>query len=291
MVHIPVPYTIFGDIDGRISCIEYLDKAFDYARQTHIKILIDLHSVPGGQNGFDNSGTCGLCTWHTKDSYYQETMRVLKQLALRNKGREELFGIQPMNEPANTFIFNLNKGLHKNRYPERVSISSVIPRNKLEEFYLDVYNQIMPILGKERALVLHDQFEPMSWNDFMPKEEYPNIYMDTHMYLNFSEYGMPTKNLENYLDVIQNDFSKTIEYMEQAHPTIVGEWCLAQHMNGLKEADKETKRFLYKQIADAQLQAWQKGHGGIFWSYDLEAQGKEDWSFIKSVENRWLSYK
>ena len=59
LVRIPVPYFIFGDVSGHPGCIEYLDRAFDWAERTGLKILIDLHTVPGSQNGFDNGGHGG----------------------------------------------------------------------------------------------------------------------------------------------------------------------------------------------------------------------------------------
>lgn len=47
LVRIPVPYFIFGDVPGHPGCIEYLDRAFDWAERAGLKILIDLHTVPG----------------------------------------------------------------------------------------------------------------------------------------------------------------------------------------------------------------------------------------------------
>ena len=59
LVRIPIPYFIFGDWPGHPGCIAYLDRAFRWARETGLKIMIDLHTVPGSQNGFDNGGlTC-----------------------------------------------------------------------------------------------------------------------------------------------------------------------------------------------------------------------------------------
>ena len=60
-VRIPVPYFIFGDRSPFIGCIEELDNAFDWAEKWGLKILIDLHTVPGSQNGFDNGGLSGVC--------------------------------------------------------------------------------------------------------------------------------------------------------------------------------------------------------------------------------------
>lgn len=62
LVRIPVPYFVFGDVPGHPGCTEYLDRAFDWAERTGLKILIDLHTVPGSQNGFDNGGlTAAWC--------------------------------------------------------------------------------------------------------------------------------------------------------------------------------------------------------------------------------------
>ena len=55
-VRIPVPYFIFGDREPFIGCIEELDKAFNWAEKYGLQILIDLHTAPDSQNGFDNGG-------------------------------------------------------------------------------------------------------------------------------------------------------------------------------------------------------------------------------------------
>ena len=46
-VRIPVPFFIFEDIGPYIHCYEYLDRAFEWAEEFQLKILIDLHTVPG----------------------------------------------------------------------------------------------------------------------------------------------------------------------------------------------------------------------------------------------------
>ena len=53
-VRIPVPYFIFDDREPFIGCIEELDKAFNWAEKYGLQILIDLHTAPDSQNGFDN---------------------------------------------------------------------------------------------------------------------------------------------------------------------------------------------------------------------------------------------
>ena len=60
-VRLPVPYHVFGDRPPMLGCVEYVDRAFDWAEKHGLKILLDLHTVPGSQNGYDNGGLTGVC--------------------------------------------------------------------------------------------------------------------------------------------------------------------------------------------------------------------------------------
>lgn len=59
-VRIPVPYFVFGDRPPFLGCIEELDKAFVWAEKYGIRIIVDLHTTPMSQNGFDNGGISGV---------------------------------------------------------------------------------------------------------------------------------------------------------------------------------------------------------------------------------------
>ncbi len=61
LVRIPVPYFIFGDVSGHPGCIEYLDRAFDWAERTGLKILIDLHTVPGSRTDSTMAASPAWC--------------------------------------------------------------------------------------------------------------------------------------------------------------------------------------------------------------------------------------
>ena len=82
-VRIPVPYFIFGDCEPFIGCVEELDKAFAWAGKYGLSILIDLHTVPGSQNGFDNGGISGVCKWSKQPESIEFTLSVLERLAKR----------------------------------------------------------------------------------------------------------------------------------------------------------------------------------------------------------------
>ena len=310
LLRIPIPYYIFGE-EGRPASIDILDRAFDWAEQYGMKILVDLHSVRGGQNGFDNSGACGLCTWHKHPDYVEETLKLLETLARRYARRKALFGIGPINEPANENIMSLNAFLFKDKYPERVAQSEAVPDSFLEEFFLEVYRRIKPLLPEDAVIVLSDQFNLSRWDTFMPADEYPGVWLDAHKYLTFSEgmfaydglpsgYACRAKEeqiqggliLQNYLRLIRDVFARDVLHAAKFHPVMVGEWCLVQNMEDIKNAqDAEAIKALYRQLADAHLEIWEQAEGGAYWSYKVADELPEAWDFRKCVKNGWLTYK
>lgn len=311
LLRIPIPYYIFGEED-RPASIDCLDRAFDWAEKYGMKILVDLHSVRGGQNGFDNSGACGLCTWHKHPEYVEETLCLLETLARRYAARKALFGIGPINEPANANIMSLNAFLFGKQYPERVEQSEPVPDSILEQFYLEVYRRIKPLLPADAVIVLSDQFDLSHWEQFMPADEYPGVWFDAHKYLTFSEGmfaydGLPSAYayrakadqiqggliLQNYLRLIRDVFAAEVLRAAKYHPVLVGEWCLVQNMEDIKKAQSaEEVRALYRQLADAHLEIWEQAEGGAYWSYKVDDPELPDaWDFRKCVKNGWLCYK
>ena len=91
-VRIPVPYFIFGDREPFIGCVEELDKAFNWAEKYGLQILIDLHTAPEGQNGFDNGGICGVCKWSKNPEEVEFVLTVLERLAKRYGKRKGAVG-------------------------------------------------------------------------------------------------------------------------------------------------------------------------------------------------------
>lgn len=114
-VRIPVPYFIFGDREPFIGCVEELDKAMNWAERYGLKVLIDLHTAPMGQNGFDNGGICGVCKWSSCPDEVEFVLTVLERLAKRYGSRTGLWGIEVLNEPVTERAWKLMDV--PNRYP------------------------------------------------------------------------------------------------------------------------------------------------------------------------------
>ena len=89
-VRIPVPYFVFGDREPFLGCVKELDRAFNWAETYGLKILLDLHTAPLGQNGFDNGGICGVCKWSQSPEEIEFVLSVLERLGERYGKRKGL---------------------------------------------------------------------------------------------------------------------------------------------------------------------------------------------------------
>lgn len=79
----------------------YLEKAIGWARKAGLKVLVDLHGAPGGQNGFDNSGHAGVVDWQKGDNL-NRTISVLETITRKygcKSYADVVIGIELINEP------------------------------------------------------------------------------------------------------------------------------------------------------------------------------------------------
>lgn len=316
-VRIPVPYFIFGDREPFIGCIEELDKAFNWAEKYGLTILIDLHTVPMSQNGFDNGGISGVCKWAQDPDEVEFALSVLERLAQRYGTRKGLLGIQPLNEPITENMWKTMDIEH--RYPPADPVlaqgSAPITMDFLRKYYLDAYDRISKYMPKDKYVVIHDGFELMAWKDFMQKEKYSNVILDTHQYLMVAEANGCEQTVEAYVKYVKEELEPKIEEMEKYFPVICGEWCLFNSLacgrdtkggqsvlNGVEGSAEETvsteqKKKIYNAVAKAQLDAWNKGSGYYYWSYKLLTDtvntpgwiGWDSWDLGRSVDFGWIT--
>lgn len=316
-IRIPVPYFIFGDREPFIGCIDELDRAFNWAEKYGLKILIDLHTAPDSQNGFDNGGICGVCKWAEEPEEVEFVFTVLERLAKRYGHRDGLFGIQPINEPISEEMWDrMNiQERYKPVEPDKAAGSKGISSVFLRKFYLEAYDRIRKYLPVNKAIVYHDGFRLKEWKDFMQdKDKYQNVYLDTHQYLMMAEMMGCEQNLDSYIQFVNDTFSKDFEEMQQYFPMICGEWCLFNSLacgrdtqggqtvlNGIEPdngqiVSEERKKEIYNALAKAQLNAWSKGAGYFYWSYKLLTDtvntdgwtGWDAWDFGRCVDFGWF---
>lgn len=316
-VRIPVPYFIFGDRPPFIGCIEELDRAFAWAEKYGLKILIDLHTAPLSQNGFDNGGICGVCKWSQTPDEVEFVLNVLEKLAERYGQRKGLFGITPINEPITEPLWSTMKVTE--RYPavDKELAEGTAPNTIefLQEFYTNAYNRIRKHMSEDCYVVFHDAFQLHGWKDYLKKSEFKNVVLDTHQYLMMAEMMGCEQSVEGYKKYIEEHYAKEIAEVQEYVDVVVGEWCMFNSyavgvdtkggqtaLNGMdfsENAEKftpEEKKEIYREIVNAQLEAWKKGSGYFYWSYKLLLDtvnepnwiGWDSWDLGKCADLGWF---
>lgn len=314
LLRIPVPYFIFGDRPPFNGCVEYLDKAFDWAEKYGLQILIDLHTVPGSQNGYDNGGLTGVCKWCKNPEEVEFALTVLERLAKRYGQREGLYGIEVLNEPISFLVYATAPSTGKAVDKEEAKGSGYVPLPFLENFYRNAYRRLRKILPENKTIVFHDGFRLRHWGKFFRKEHMKNVVLDTHIYIFAMESFVPIHMPWVYQIYIKSQ-QRLIERIQKDVPVVVGEWCIcnkyaekavsgksaeeSSDRSARAAAQDELRKKRYLEIAAMQLQAWESGAGWIYWSYQfkpnrkepLDEKWKESWDFSRCVENGWIEFK
>lgn len=296
-VRVPVPYFIFGDRKPFFGCIEYLDRAFDWAEKYGIRVLVDLHTTPGGQNGYDNGSIVGVCRWHRNEEEVEYVLRVLERLARHCRDRKAFFGIEVVNEPISLPVYLSAPTTGKAEDRIEAQGSHFVPTHFLKDFYVSAYERLRRILKPEQAIVFHDGFRFKPWKRFFRKHEMRNVYLDTHPYLWAMEMFIPFHRPwmhDLYLKLVQ----LRIRSLQKAIPVLVGEWTICTHW--CTELPANTKRAVltrrYRRTARAELKTFREAAGWCYWSWKLlpdgiyrgEERWKEAWDLRKCIEDRWL---
>lgn len=266
----------------------YLDKAVDWARQTGLKIHIDLHGAPGSQNGFDNSGqrilTPDTPKW-TTGSTVTDTLVVLQLIANKYAQvsyQDVVVAIELLNEPL----------------PSKL----VGGTDAVVQYYNDAYGDVRKI--SNTPVILHDAFQPGSfWDGVLTWPGSANVIIDTHQYQVFSTAELQRTPAEHRQFVCSSagTYSSNVD-----HYVIVGEWTAAMTdcaaalngygigakydgnqpnapkigscdaINFIETWDQKLKDDTRKYI-EAQIEVYeQKTNGWIFWNFKTEASAEWD---------------
>ena len=295
LVRLPVPFFVFGDREPYIGCIEYVDKAFDWAEKYGVQILLDLHTVPGSQNGYDNGGITGVCKWCKNPEEVEFALSVLERLAQRYGNRRGLYGIEVLNEPISWLVYTTAPSTGKARNKKEAEGSTYVPMKFLKPFYIEAYKHLRRILPEEKTIVFHDGFRLGAWKDFFKKAGMKNVVIDTHIYISAMEGFFPLHILPVYkLYVWYN--KRVIKKTARYTPVVVGEWNIVNKralIRAEKEKDPKRQRQICREehwkIEDLERDAWESSAGWIYWSYKLHSDTncEEAWKDIRNTLDGW----
>ena len=145
----------------------YLDSAISWARQTGLKVWIDLHGAPGSQNGFDNSGHNGTVGWGTGNTV-SDTLSVIQKIAnkyAQKQYQDVVAAIEVLNEPLGTSVAG--------------GLDTVLG------YYDNAYGDVRRVSDTE--VMVHDAFQTGSSLNNILTSSGGNVVIDHHEYQIFTE--------------------------------------------------------------------------------------------------------
>lgn len=304
-VRIPVPFFVFGDVEPYKGCIEYLDMAMDWAEKWRIKILIDLHTAPDGQNGYDNGGICGVCKWSRQPQKVEFCITVLERLAKRYGTRSGLFGIEALNEPISWSVWITSPSRKTAVDKKEAKGSGCVKMSFLKKFYIEVYKRLRDILPEDKIIVFHDGFRLTTWKDFFVQNNMKNVMLDTHIYIFAMEQFVPIHRMwvyKLYMKYCEHVIKRAMKYT----PVVIGEWCICNKFSMkikksvmIESQFNEQLLYNYKRVAKLQLDTWEAANGYFYWNYQLQKDMSSDmkefwknsWDLRRCWEKGWIPEK
>jgi glucan 1,3-beta-glucosidase len=262
-VRLPVTHGVFGDAPPCTRSIQYVDKAFGWGRQYGIKILLDLHTVQGSQNGRQESGRIGPVAWHTDPKNIVQSLYVLQRLAQRYGQRDELLGIELLNEP-----------------------SDKIPTRELNKYYQAAYEIIRKESAEHVWVVFHDAFKARRFKRTLSGKGYTNVYIDTHIYRAHAWLHKRTA-AARHIKLMLTRVPRRLRHIAGGRPYIVGEWSIALDQRSLRKFPTGERMEVRRTFGAAQQAAYGGAAAWFYWNYKTEGEGP--WNFRNCVERGWLS--
>lgn len=292
----------------------YLLRGIEWARKYGLRVNIDLHSVPGGQNGWNHSGRQGVVQWLNGTDGLLNGQRTLD---IHSK---------------------LSQFFAQDRYKNLVTIYGLVNEPRMQDLnetlvieWTKNATQVVRDGGYNGVVVFGDGFLGVdTWKGIYPEDEYPDLALDVHQYTIFDVnlLAMSHSAKINYVCAEWLAQIKRSSNNETGHgPTLVGEWSQADNdctlylnnvgvgsrwegdyvpanaslsvttptCNGgvncscnVSNSDPSLYSSEYKQFlldfAEVQMEVFESngGWGSMYWAWDTETIESSQWSYKKA---------
>ncbi|OMP86569.1 putative glucan 1,3-beta-glucosidase D [Diplodia seriata] len=216
--HVRIPFnywavtTYDGDPYVAKVCWRYLLRGIEYARQQGLRVNLDLHGLPGSQNGWNHSGKQGVIGWlNGTDGTLnrQRSLDVHDQLST--------FFAQPRYKNVVTLYGLANE-------PRMVDLNTAD--------VLAWYDDVIPLVRKNNItaiLVFGDGF--MGLDNWQGKlQDYENLLLDVHQYVIFNVDLIKFSHSEKINFACKGWTQQSLRSMNKNTgfgPTMCGEWSQA----------------------------------------------------------------
>ncbi|KAJ2162511.1 hypothetical protein GGF46_000642 [Coemansia sp. RSA 552] len=270
-LRIPIGHWEFIDTDEGFvrGGLPYFKRLVHWANKYNMRVIPDMHTAPGSQNGFDNSGTTSGINWTNNPRNVALSKRAL-QMMLKYIASDPVVlatvdAVDMLNEP-------LIDALDFDQLWEYDTGGHILISNGL--------HKVPPVVS-----IVDRGFKEFSWwRQRWPRDwnsKYIDAWLDAHLYHVFDR-NIDNWPLENHLRLVCQN-GRDLRSNSTFFPILVGEWSLALPQAALNGRENESRR----RFAEAQLDAYEQGGAGwVFWCFKTEAS--PEWSFLDALDRSWL---
>lgn len=222
-IRLPVPFWIVETVEEEPYlegvAWNYMIQAFEWARKYGLRVELDLHTVPGSQNGLNHSGRLGGINFLNGVMGIVNAQRTLNVIRILT---------ETINRPEyrHVILFNIVNEAY---------VSTIGPQ-AIREFYLEAYQIMRNITGygadKGPFMIIHDGFIGLdTWNGFLTGAD--RLGLESHYYFAFSP--------DNFGSSLRQMVTRPCQWWAGSFNTstrdfgltIGGEWSLAVNDCGL----------------------------------------------------------
>ncbi|KAL4079041.1 glycoside hydrolase family 5 protein [Scleroderma citrinum] len=175
-IRLPIPFWAIEkwDFEPFLEkvCWPYILRVFQWARKYGLRINLDLHTIPGSQNGYNHSGKLGTVNFMNGVMGVANAERALNYIRIITE-----FISQPEWQPVVPMFSIINEAL-----------VPTIGQQQMTYFYLRAHDMIRNITGYGEGhgpyITIHDGFLGLAnWAGFL--EGFDRMALDTHPYFAF----------------------------------------------------------------------------------------------------------
>lgn len=182
-IRLPIPFWAIEkwDFEPFLEkvCWPYILRVLQWARKYGIRVNLDLHTIPGSQNGFNHSGKLGSVNFLNGVMGLANAQRALDYIRIITEfiSQPEWVDVVPVFSIVNEALL------------------TTIGRDQIITFYLLAHDMIRNITGYGEGhgpyIAIHDGFEgTAAWTNFLQGSD--RVILDTHVYFAFdNQYTWP----------------------------------------------------------------------------------------------------
>lgn len=316
-LRVPLPHWIRGDIRENEPWIagnrwKVFVRLCQWCRNIGLEVWPNLHTAPGSQNGFDNSGiessvyTCK--GWGRHPENIERTLDVIHEISdaiAKDHLLDVVTGFGLLNEPFGDCKLN-----------------------GYERFLEDALAITRANMGPNVHIFVSDLFGAPKFNDgswWLDPVKYHNTYLDTHFYHTFDSHtrSMSPKEHINHVchpeelqaeitSCCYQDAPSTNSTPSRGVKRISAEWSAAYDampgellqfvMEGIavngtapdfyRILEPDRREFLRK-FVESQMVAYEAadsdlGRGWFYWTIKMEGGAFAEWDFSRGLEEGWI---